>query len=103
MVSNIRHVWRKECLVLIVYPNADVSPPQECLRERRPVVQSDLRFYIGFPRMQADTHHAFHALHGFVLTQPDRDAPVLAALNCMLRGHVGGWPVVLRPIEFDTA
>ena len=52
--------------------------------------------------MQADTHHAFHALHGFVLTQPDSDAPIIAVLNYVLHGHVRGWAVVLRPIEFDA-
>ena len=49
MVSHERHVGREKCLILIVNANADIGPPQKCLREGRPVVQPDLRFHNALP------------------------------------------------------
>jgi hypothetical protein len=53
--------------------------------------------------VQADTNHALHASHGIVLAHPDCGASIFTMLDRMLDGHVGGWAVMLGPIEFNPA
>ena len=103
MVRDVSHVGREKRLILIVYANADIRPPKKCLSNRCTVVKSYFCLDICLTRMQTYAHHPLHALHGLVLAEPDCDTPVLAVLDGVLRRHEGGRPMMLRPVELDTA
>src|SRR3984885_11594470 len=102
MVGNESHIRREKSLVLVVDANANIGPPKECLRERRPIVEPDLRFHQRFARMQTDPNHPLHAMHRLVFAEPNGLAAIGRFFNFPMDWHIGGRAVVLRPIELHS-
>jgi len=47
--------------------------------------------------------HALHACERIMVGAPDSDGPVLLVLDLHIRGEEGGRPMVLRPVELNSA
>src|SRR5436853_6308003 len=83
--------------------NRGVCPPEKRLRERCAIVKPDLKFKIGFARVQADAMHALQTVHWVMIGTPNGAGAVSVFLKQELDRHECGRAVVLWPVEFDTA
>ena len=103
MVGHVGDIGREEGLVVVVHAGGDIGPPEEGLHERCSVVQANEELDIRSAGIEADAVHALHAVHGFMLAQPDRFGAVLVLFKFDVHRHERGRSVVLRPVELDTA
>jgi hypothetical protein len=72
VVSHVVEIRREKGLVEFMYVNTDICPPQKRLHKGCAIVQADFPFNVSLARMQAHTVHSLHAVHGIMITAPDR-------------------------------
>src|SRR5437879_10024225 len=74
--------------------NRGVCPPEKRLRERCAIVKPDLKFKIGFARVQADAMHALQTVHWVMIGTPNGAGAVFVFLKQDLDRHECGRAVV---------
>src|SRR5438132_11086169 len=83
--------------------NRGVCPPEKRLRERCAIVKPDLKFKIGFARVQADAMHALQTVHWVMIGKPNGAGAVFVFLKQDLDRHECGREVVMWPMYIDTS
>ena len=80
-----------------------VGPPEKSLHEWRPVVTLNQCIDQRLAGIEGDACHPLHAVHRLMLAQPHCGAAVGVALSAVVHRHERRGPMMLRPIEFDSA
>ena len=97
------HIRRKGGLVVLVDAHGQVVPPHERQGRVRAVAHDGLRLHHGGAGVDRDADRGAHPVEGLRLAHPAGLRAVRILLQGGLRGHEGGGPVVLRPVELHAA
>ena len=97
------HIRREGGLVVLVDAHGQVVPPHERQGRVRAVAHDGLRLHHGGAGVDRDADRGAHPVEGLRLAHPAGLRAVRILLQGGLRGHEGGGPVVLRPVELHAA
>ena len=89
--------------VLVVDMHRRVGPPEERLRLGGPVRQANPDFEKGAIGVEREAMPAAGAEHPLQLGAPDRGGSVVVRLDCPVERLEGARPVMLWPVELDSA
>ena len=67
------------------------------------IIKLAFDFNIGLSRIKRDSGHPFCAIHLVRLTDIYGAGTVVIGGKCIIDWRVGGWPVMLGPVKFDSA
>ena len=103
VVHDKMDVRRKDRLCMVVYRDSRVRPPEECLGQRRPVVELAFDLNVRLVRIEGKRSDPLRPVHLIHVIDQKRLAAVLIFLDQMVHRHKRSRPVVLRPVKFDAA
>ena len=87
VIRHAGHVRGEHDLVLVVDVYAHIHPPQERLREGRPIVELDFELDERLLGIETDADHPLRAIYRLVVAEPNGSAPVRALLDRMTDRH----------------
>ena len=103
MIEYSIHIGRKHRLIGIIHSNSRIRPPEKSLWDGCRIVQFSLNFQHCTSRTQGKTCHSFLMEHPFTLAHPNNSTAVGTPFNCIVDRQERTRPVMLRPVELDTA
>src|SRR5258708_7480742 len=101
MVEDGMHIRWKDRLGMVVDRNRRISPPQECLRLWRPIIQLHMDLQVGLPWVECEARRHFRTIHPVDFADPDCFAAICVISDGILDRSKGARAMVLGPVELD--
>ena len=103
MIEHSMYIRWKYRLIKIIHRYSRIGPPQKCLRNRCRIIQPDFNFEICFARVERESRHALLMEHYFIFIHPNGYTAICIIFNGMFHRKERTWPVMLRPVKFNTS
>ena len=103
VVHNCMYIRREYRVSIVIDRNSRICPPEEGLRNIGVVKKLSLDLDISLVRIESECPHTLCTVHLVNLTNIYGSRAVLSFLIVIIHRTVSTWPVMLRPVEFDTA
>ena len=103
MVHNCIYIRREYRVSIVIDRNSRICPPEEGLRNIGVVKKLSLDLDISLVRIESECPHTLCTVHLVNLTDIYGSRAVLSFLIVIIHRTVSTWPVMLWPVEFDTA